>query len=90
MMFNKCSCSILLVPIVLLLQAMLLAFDLVLLTAGSGSLDNNDHLPRLSDYYIVRVGYLNTGSLFNHPNEKKTDQRFDHAARLKQTSTRPL
>lgn len=89
MMFNKCSCSILLVPIVLLLQAMLLAFDLVLLTAGSGSLDNNDHLPRLSDYYIVRVGYLHRLS-FNDSDETRTDQLFDHDARLKQTSTRPL
>jgi hypothetical protein len=58
MMFTKFSCTTLLVPIVLLFQAILLAFDLVLLTAGSGSIDNNDHLPRLSDYYIVRVGYI--------------------------------
>ncbi len=68
MMFKKCSCSILLV---LLFQAILLAFDLVLLTAGSGSIDNNDHLPRLSDYYLVRVGYLYRPFFFNDSNEEK-------------------
>jgi hypothetical protein len=88
MMFKKCSGSILLVPIVLLLQAILLAFDLVLLTAGSGSVDNNDHQPRLSDYYVARVGYPQR-PFFNHSDKKKTDQLFDHDARLKRTSTRP-
>jgi hypothetical protein len=39
MMFTKFSCTTLLVPIVLLFQAILLAFDLVLLTAGGGSIE---------------------------------------------------
>ena len=54
-MLKKCSCSALLLPVAVLLHGALTAFELVMLRAGTGSLDNQSHQPSWPYWYTVLV-----------------------------------
>ncbi|KAK0730900.1 hypothetical protein B0H67DRAFT_548753 [Lasiosphaeris hirsuta] len=55
-MLKRCSFSILLLPVALLLSGALIALEGILLQAGTGSLDNNaEHLPRFHSFYALII-----------------------------------
>ncbi|KAK0717522.1 hypothetical protein B0T26DRAFT_675816 [Lasiosphaeria miniovina] len=55
-MLRNCSCTILLLPVVLLLQVTVLSSGIIFLLAGTGGIDNAEHLPRLSGVYFALNG----------------------------------
>ncbi|KAK3363140.1 hypothetical protein B0T25DRAFT_596146 [Lasiosphaeria hispida] len=54
-MLKRCSCSVLFLPLVLLLNGVLIALEVILLQAGTGSLDNAEHVPRFYSFYAVII-----------------------------------
>ncbi|KAK1836422.1 hypothetical protein QBC39DRAFT_338069 [Podospora conica] len=52
---KKFSCSSLLLPVALVLHGGLTAFQMIMLRAGTGSIDNHDHLPNWYNWYMVII-----------------------------------
>ncbi|KAK0704381.1 hypothetical protein B0H67DRAFT_557205 [Lasiosphaeris hirsuta] len=54
-MLKKLTCSVLLLPLVILLNGAMLAIEVIMLRAGTGSLDNHSHLPFFHAWYTVLI-----------------------------------
>ncbi|KAK3369645.1 hypothetical protein B0T24DRAFT_596361 [Lasiosphaeria ovina] len=54
-MLRNCSCTILLLPVVLLMQVAVLSSGIIFLLAGTGGIDNAEHLPKLSGVYVALI-----------------------------------
>jgi hypothetical protein len=54
-MLKKFSCTVLLVPVVVIFNVAMLAVEVIMLRAGTGSLNNADKLPSYPGWYTVLV-----------------------------------
>jgi hypothetical protein len=52
---KQCHWTLYLVPIAAAIQVVMLAAGFLVLRAGTGSLNNENHLPRGSGYYVALV-----------------------------------
>ena len=54
-MLKKFSCTVILIPFVILLNGAMLAVEMIMLRAGTGSLNNAEKLPYYPGWYVVLV-----------------------------------
>jgi len=66
-MLKKFSCTVVLIPFIILLNGAMLAVEVIMLRAGTGSINNPEKLPYYAGWYAVLVGHIQPLPMPNAP-----------------------